>query len=173
MLCSNPSLHLKGQHTPKLKLKLKFDVNLTFLVITLPFLGEIASFWACWKKGIEPVLKSLRNLKSAQIARRYSAKCNGLDALFPTSPKRSNFAKKWQSYDQKRQSVILILTLVLQNMRVKILTRNELDALFPTSPKRSNFAKKWQSYDQKPDNSTTCSELVGDIDTWCDPHTSH
>eukprot|EP00116_Pleurobrachia_bachei_P000759 sb/3461021/ len=37
---------------------------------------------------------------------------NGLDALFPSSLKRSNFAKKWQSYDRKREILTQILTLV-------------------------------------------------------------
>eukprot|EP00116_Pleurobrachia_bachei_P009021 sb/3469283/ len=53
------------------------------------------------------------------------ASVNGLDALFPTSPKRSNFSKKWQSYDQKRQNFNLILTLVCADAAV-VLYRTDI-----------------------------------------------
>eukprot|EP00116_Pleurobrachia_bachei_P014923 sb/3475185/ len=100
-----------GQHTPKLKLKLKFYV----------FTHNSAISWRnCFFLGLLERGHQARSeeLKKLEIRANYEAFWRkmplqiGLDALFPTSPKRSNFAKKWQSYDQKRQILILILTLV-------------------------------------------------------------
>eukprot|EP00116_Pleurobrachia_bachei_P000284 sb/3460546/ len=80
---------IHGQHTPKLKLKLKFYV----------FGHNSAISWRnCFFLGL---LETGHQARSEELKKlEIRANC------------AANFAKKWQSYDQKRQILILILTLV-------------------------------------------------------------
>eukprot|EP00116_Pleurobrachia_bachei_P013277 sb/3473539/ len=99
----------RGQHTPKLKFELKFHVSGHNSAIS----WRNCFFLGLLERGHRARSEELKKLEiGANCAALQCKMCNGLDALFPTSLKRSNFAKKWQSYDRKREILTQILTLV-------------------------------------------------------------